>query len=145
MTHISDFSKSDYKIAIVVNPALSIGFLANSIAAIAIGLGAAQPKLGDQVLTDQDGFEIKNSADRAIPILQADEEALKSLLLRANERPKSAQLVAFPAFARSLHSFDEYWSVFPTKSLRAEKIDGLGFCGPSKWIRSLTGSLKLLR
>jgi hypothetical protein len=53
--------------------------------------------------------------------------------------------VAFPSFARSLHVYAEYEAAFPEKELATEVIDGLGIAGPSKWVRSLTGSLKLLR
>ena len=51
----------------------------------------------------------------------------------------------FPAFARSLHLYADYEAAFPDRDLSEETIDGLGLAGPAKWVRSLTGSLKLLR
>jgi hypothetical protein len=48
-------------------------------------------------------------------------------------------------FARALHDYADYESAFPTRDLSGEAIDGLGLAGPSKWVRSLTGSLRLLR
>ena len=80
-----------------------------------------------------------------MPILQADAAAIKSLLRKAADRPDGAILVAFPAFARSMHGFADYEATVPTRNLNGEKIDGIGLCGPTKWVRSLTGSLKLLR
>jgi hypothetical protein len=54
-------------------------------------------------------------------------------------------VVPFPAFARSLHAYAEYEAAFPGRDLGEEAIDGLGLAGPAKWVKSLTGSLKLLR
>ena len=70
---------------------------------------------------------------------------MSMLLEKGVSRPDGAILVAFPAFARSLHSFADYEKEFPSRTLTSEKIDGIGICGASKWVRSLTGSLKLLR
>ena len=135
----------DIRLAIVVDPDLSTGFLANTAGAIAIGLGAVAPDLGGTVLGDRAGVSIMSSADRPVPILQADADVMQSLLARAADRPEGAHLVAFPAFARRLHSFEDYAAAFPDRLLAAEKLDGLGLAGPANWVRSLTGSLKLLR
>ena len=143
--HVSLRGTGDLRLAIVVNPALATGLLANTIGAIAIGLGAAQPGLGGVRLADQDGRSILTSADRPVPILQSDPQGLQALLAKAADRPAEAVLVAFPAFARALHSFAAYEDTFPTRDLKAEATDGLGVCGPAKWVKSLTGSLKLLR
>ncbi|KFD01751.1 hypothetical protein GRAQ_03365 [Rahnella aquatilis CIP 78.65 = ATCC 33071] len=51
----------------------------------------------------------------------------------------------FPAFARTMHQFDQYETAFPLRNLYDEVIDGVGLVGPEKWIKSLTGNLKLLR
>jgi hypothetical protein len=59
--------------------------------------------------------------------------------------PAGAVVVPFPRFARHLHRFEDYLSEFPRRRLAGEAIDGLGLCGPEKWVRSLTGNLKLLR
>ena len=142
---VYSMSAADLRIAIVVNPNLSLGFLANTVGAIGIGLGAAECALGDVDLTDKGGFCIKTSADRVVPILQADRQGMRALLNKASDRPGEANVVAFPAFARSVHSFAEYQEAFPTRSLLDEKVDGVGLCGPAKWVKSLTGSLKLLR
>ena len=50
-----------------------------------------------------------------------------------------------PEFARAIHGFEEYQALFPGKDLAIEVIEGIGLAGPEKWVRSLTGSLKLLR
>jgi hypothetical protein len=134
-----------HRIAIVVEPALSPGFLANTVAVIGIGLGAAQPGFGATTLTDTAGRAVKNSADRPVPVLQADADAIRALLLKALPPPEGAIVVPFPAFARAMHSFADYRAAFPGRDLYAEPIDGLGLAGPATWVKALTGSLKLLR
>jgi Protein of unknown function (DUF2000) len=48
-------SLADKRIAIVVDPSLTIGLIANTIATIAIGLGAVEPAFGNMTLTDVAG------------------------------------------------------------------------------------------
>ncbi len=60
-------------------------------------------------------------------------------------RQGDAAVVPFPAFARALHRYADYEAGLPGRDLAEEAIDGLGLAGPAKWIRSLSGSLKLLR
>ena len=136
---------SEYRIAIIVDPTLSLGFLANTVATIAVGIGAAQPIFGNTVLTDAAGRSIHNSANRPVPILQASPDMIRSLLLKSVPTPSDARVVPFPEFARNLHAFVEYQEQFPTRDLATETIVGLGISGPEKWVRSLTGNLKLLR
>lgn len=133
------------RIAIVVDPSLPLGFLANTVATIAVGVGAAEPRFGNTFLTDMAGRIVLTSADRPVPILQASAEAIGALLLRATPAPEGATIVPFPRFARGLHTFAEYQEQFPMRDLAAEVIEGLGLAGPERWVRSLTGSLKLLR
>lgn len=133
------------RIAVIVDPALPPGLVANTVATISIGIGAALPLFGNTPLTDAAGRRVLNSADRPVPVLQATDAAMQALLQKALPLPEGAVLVPFPRFARSLHDFAEYQAVFPTRDLAGEVLDGLGLAGPEKWVKSLTGSLKLLR
>jgi hypothetical protein len=135
----------DIRLAIVVNPALPIGLVANTVSAISVGLGARLPQLAGQTLADREGRAIDTSSRQPVPILAADAEMIGALLLRALGRSDDRAIVPFPAFARSLHDYREYETAFPNCDLSQEAIDGLGLAGPAKWVRSLTGSLKLLR
>ncbi len=137
--------QEDLRIAIIVNPELPLGLLANTVGAISIGLGAKLPVIAARQLVDKNGVAIDISSDRPVPILQADGETIRALALKAADFEERQAVVAFPAFARSLHVYAEYEAIFPEKELATEVIDGLGIAGPSKWVRSLTGSLKLLR
>lgn len=134
----------DLRLAVIVNPALSLGFLANTVATICIGLGAVRPGFGRLVLTDSKGIGINISADRPVPILQADPGQVRDLLARALSQD-GLDLVVFPEFARRMNRFSEYEATFPERDLMEEPLDGIGLCGPSKVVKSLTGSLKLLR
>ncbi|KRD49419.1 DUF2000 domain-containing protein [Ensifer sp. Root278] len=135
----------DIRLAIIVNPELPPGHLANTIAAISIGIGAAMPVLGNQHLTDSNQNTIDISSNRPIPILQADSRTIGALLLKALPKEEDRIIVPFPAFARSLHSYADYETQFPERDLSEETIDGIGLAGATKWVKSLTGSLKLLR
>jgi hypothetical protein len=135
----------DWRVAIIVDPALTPGELANTIAVLGIGLGAAQPALAGAVLADREGRSFHISANRPVPVLQAGADVLAALLLKALPPPEGAIVVPFPRFARQLHDYREYEAVIPERDLATEPIDGLALAGPSKWVRSLTGALKLLR
>jgi hypothetical protein len=135
----------DQRLAVIVDPALPPGLLANVVAVISIGLGAVRPAMGGTALTDASGACVFNSADRPVPVLQAGGEAIQALLSRALPAPEGAAVVPFPAYARAIHDFATYRGGFSERRLDAEAIDGIGLVGPAKWVRSLTGSLKLLR
>jgi hypothetical protein len=138
-------SGSNTRIAIVVEPNLPLGFLANTVATISIGIGAIDPELGNASLTDVKGRTVKTSSNCPVPILQASADTMKALLIKALPAPQGGFVVPFPSFARRLHLFEHYAGGFPQRNLAEEQIDGLGLIGPAKWVSSLTGSLKLLR
>ncbi len=138
-------NSEDWRVAIVVDPSLTLGELANTVAVLGIGLGAAHPMLAGARLTDGQGRQFSISANRPVPVLQANPDMLAVLLLKAVPAPDGAIVAPFPRFARQLHDYRDYEAAVPERDLAAEIIDGVGLAGPSKWVRSLTGSLKLLR
>ncbi len=135
----------DIRLAIIVNPELPPGLIANTVAAISIGIGAAIPALGAQQLADRLDRTIDISSNQPVPILQADGGTIQSLLLKALAERNRRAIVPFPAFARALHNYSDYELAFPDRDLASEVIDGLGVAGPVRWVRSLTGSLRLLK
>lgn len=136
---------ADIRLALIVDPAQPPGLLANTAAVIAVGLGAADGTLGAVPLVDRHGRATASIANRPIPVLQAEGAALAALLARALPAPPGATVVAFPRFGRSLHVFDDYRALFPSRDLLEEPVEGIGLAGPARWVKSLTGSLKLLR
>ena len=135
----------DKRIAIIVDPSLPLGLIANTVAAIGIGIGAVDANFGNTPLTDVAGRAMQTSANRPVPILQASPEAIGALLMKALPVPDGATVVPFPRFARQIHLFADYLVEFPRRDLQGEIIEGLGMAGPANWVKSLTGSLKLLR
>jgi Protein of unknown function (DUF2000) len=89
--------ESPWRIAIVIDPDLAPGALANTIAVIAIGLGAAAPHLGGDQLINAGGRSFRISANRPVPMLQADPAAIGALYAKA--RPPDGIIVPFPRFA----------------------------------------------
>ncbi|NMP25378.1 DUF2000 domain-containing protein [Rahnella sp. SAP-1] len=133
------------RVAVIVNPELSRGLLANTSSVIAIGLAARFPVLAGEQLVDAEGKTIDVSSKLPVPILQATTTQINDILQKALKSTESVAIVPFPAFARAMHSFDHYAQAFSQCSLSGEMLDGLGLAGPEKWVKSLTGSLKLLR
>ena len=89
------------RLAIVVNPELPPGHLANTIAAICIGIGSAMPDLGNRRLTDSRQNTIDISSNRPVPVLQADSRTIGALLLKALPKQKDASSCRFrPSRAR---------------------------------------------
>lgn len=69
----------DLRLAIIVNPELPLGLLANTVGAISIGLGAKLPFIAARQLVDKTGVAIDISSDRPVPILQADAETIREI------------------------------------------------------------------
>lgn len=113
-------SSNDWRVAIVVNPALTAGLMANTVAVIAIGIGAAYPNLAGDVLTDIKNRSYHISANCSVPILQAEHSLIQWLFLKSLPSPEQAAVVPFPAFARSIHSYEDYASQVPTRDLAVE-------------------------
>ena len=135
----------EIRLAIVVNPTLSLGDLTNTVGALSIGIGAAVPSLAGDELRDREGQSFYTSAKCPVPILQADGDVLRDLYRRTAAKPPEAVVVLFPRFARPLHAFPDYVDALASRTLADEPLDGLAIAGPTKWVRSLTGALKLLR
>lgn len=135
----------DLRIAVVLRPDLELGAIANTAAALAVGIGAVEPGVAGVGLKDTNGFSYTASADRPVVMLQSDDEGMQKLIERLADRPDGASVVLFPAFARRMHGFEEYENTVPTRDMSQEQIDGIAISGPGKWVRSLTGNLKLLR
>ena len=136
----------DMRVAVIVAPDMPLGLVANSVGVIAVGLGAQCPELADSALADAGGRQFASVCNQPMPVLQADRDTIRKVMLKAiSGRTNGAAVVPFPAFARSIHVFADYETALGTRSLDAEEIDGLGLAGPAAWIKSLTGSLRLLR
>lgn len=136
----------DLRVAVIVAPNMPLGLVANSVGVIAVGLGARCPQLADSALADAGGRQFGSVCNQPMPVLQADRATIRNVMLKAfARRTDGAAVIPFPAFARAIHVFADYEKALGSRSLDDEEIDGLGLAGPPSWVKSLTGSLKLLR
>jgi len=94
----------DVRLAIIVNPDLSPGHLANTIAAVSIGMGAAMPALGGRRLTDRQEATIDISSNMPVPVLQADSRTIGTLLAKTLPRQDGRVIVALPTTRRPSRS-----------------------------------------
>ncbi len=134
------------RVAVIVAPDMPLGLTANTVGVITVGLGAQCPVLADSPLADGGGRQFGSVCNQPLPVLQAERATIRDVMLKAfARREDGAAIVPFPAFARSIHVFADYETALGTRSLDDEEIDGLGLAGPPAWVKSLTGSLKLLR
>ena len=97
----------DFRLAIIVNPGLELGVIANTVGAISIGLGAGLPELAGRKLTDRLDRTINISSSLPVPILQADEDVIQAIMLKAFAQIGGRVIVPFPAFARALHAYED--------------------------------------
>ena len=71
------------RLAIILNPDLPPGLLANTAGAIGIGLAAKFPMLAGNSLTDAKGATIDVSSKYPVPILQGTTDHIKALMFKA--------------------------------------------------------------
>jgi hypothetical protein len=135
----------EWRVAIVLDAKLPPGRLANAAAVIAVGLGAALPALGGTHAQDRYGRVGSGCSRLPIPVLEADESQRIALLAKIFPLPDGAVAVPFPAFAAAVHDHAEYLAALAERDLAAGPLIGLGVAGPTRWVRSLTGSFRLLR
>lgn len=130
------------KAAIIINPDLPIGILANAVACITSGLF-----LGGEDLV---GPEIKGKNIEYIPITKIPILILKPGNKSFIEILKQAQTnnLKYMAFTKEAQSTTDYSSYEDRVSgLSADEVSiiGIGVVGPTKTINSLAGNLPMLR
>ena len=131
-------------VVVVVDAGLPRGVLADTVAAISIGLGAASPISGGEPLEDCDHQQVHAVSERGVPVLGAGQSVLGNALRGALPTPGGGVVAPFPVFARRIRTFEEYRDSLTERHLKDEPLAGLGLIGPERWVRSSTGSLGLL-
>jgi hypothetical protein len=59
--------------------------------------------------------------------------------------PEGATVVLFPALAEAVHDHPAYEEALRGRDLPEEPLRGTAVAGPRRWVRSLTGTFRLLR
>ncbi len=130
------------KSAIIIDPTLPTGLLANAVACIASGIFSGQEELVGQ--------EIKGSDVTYIPITKIPILVLKpngkSILELCQEAQKlGLKYMAFTNEAQSTTSYETYTKAVEGKSIESVTLLGLGIVGEDKIVNSLVGNLPMLR
>lgn len=130
------------KAAIIINPDVPTGLLANAVACITSGLFHNETDLVGEKIEGKDVVYIPITK---IPILIL-KPGTRSLLDIAKEVQKAnIKHIIFTREAQQTTDYTTYTESVVNKSLEEVNIVGIGVVGPEKTINSLTGNLPMLR
>lgn len=132
--------------AFIIDHALPPGLIANTAAALSMTLGKLRPELVGCDLQDADGIGHPGITTIVMPILVSDAEGLRALRRSAAEREADGLgVIGMTDVAQRAKSYDDYRRRLA--ATRQEELCYLGLClhGPAALVRSLTGSLPLLK
>ncbi|PWC57388.1 hypothetical protein TSH7_25970 [Azospirillum sp. TSH7] len=132
--------------AFIIDRALPPGLIANTAAALSMTLGKLRPELVGCDLQDADGIGHPGITTIVMPILVSDAEGLRALRRSAAEREADGLgVIGMTDVAQRAKSYDDYRQRLA--AARQEELRYLGLClhGPAALVRSLTGSLPLLK
>lgn len=131
-----------YKAAIIINPDLPLGILANAVACITSGLFLdGKDYVGPEIAGDK----ITYIPITKIPILilKPGSKSLTELCIQA--QLMNLKYMAFTKEAQSTTDYDAYTKSVSGLPLESVTLLGLGVVGPTKLVDSLVGSLPMLR
>ncbi len=132
--------------AFIIDRALPPGLIANTAAALSMTLGKLRPELVGCDLQDADGIGHPGITTIVMPILVSDAEGLRALRRSAAEREADGLgVIGMTDVAQRAKSYDDFRQRLA--ATRQEELRYLGLClhGPAALVRSLTGSLPLLK
>ncbi|QEL54488.1 DUF2000 domain-containing protein [Chromobacterium paludis] len=135
----------DMRCAIIVDPELPAGVIANTAAVLSLTLGRRHPELIGEDLLDARGEARSGITTLPIPILKCGAEQLRALRAAASAHGGELTLVELISATRSTRSYQEYAAALAATAEDELQYQGLALCGPAKRVRQLTGSLGLLR
>ncbi len=130
------------KSAIIINPDLPTGLLANAVACITSGLFLDGKELVGNTI---EGTDVSYIPITKIPILilKPGKTPLIELVLQA--QTMGLTYMAFTEEGQSTTNYEEYEQRVIGKSINDVTLVGLGVVGEDKLINSLCGNLPMLR
>lgn len=132
------------KCVLVIDEQLPIGLAVNTAAVLALTLGSKiEALIGPDVLDGSERVHV-GITTLPIPILKADEEALKRLWLRATE-VGNLFVVDFTDAAQTTHAYEHYTRKIADVPSEQLHYVGVALYGKKETVNKLTGSLPLLR
>ncbi len=130
------------KAAIVINPDLPTGLLANAVACITSGLFVeGKDYVGAQI----EGKDVKYFPITKIPILILKPGQKTLLELCQLAKDTDLKYIAFTKEAQTTTNYEEYTSRVNGLGLDEVTIVGLGIVGEQEKVNSITGNLPMLR
>ena len=134
------------KCVLIIDGSLPLGLVANTAAILAMSLGRLHPELIGADLPDQDSQMHPGITTIVLPILKSNPDQLATIARRARELPSGELLVIdFTTLAQQAKTYSDYQAVLSTTQAAALPYIGLCLFGHAAHIKSLTGSLPLLR
>ena len=130
------------KAAIIIDPELPVGLLANAVACITSGLFVNEPEMvGPQI----EGDDISYIPITKIPILilKPGASSLHEIFIKAKN--SGIKYMAFTKEAQSTTDYLDYQKNVIAKPAEQVTLVGLGVVGHFKQVNSLVGSLPMLR
>ena len=133
------------KCVMVISESLPVGLAVNAAGVLAATLGRRVESLVGEDVVDGSGEKHAGLVRIPIPVLKADEEAIKSVRTRAVGLEGLLLVVDLTETAQSSKTYEEY----EERMARAQG-DGLGYLGVALYgekrsVNKLTGNLPLLR
>lgn len=128
--------------AIIINPDLPTGLLANAVACITSGLFVNGAEYVGETIT---GSDVTYIPITKIPVLILKPANIPLIDLYHKAQQAGLKCMAFTEEAQSTTNYEEYTKRVKGKSINDVTVVGLGVVGPEEKIKSLTGSLPMLR
>lgn len=129
----------------IVDNTLPIGLIANTCAVLALSLGKSHPELVGHDLHDKDGDIHPGITTIVMPILSSTKENIAMIREKAKDPHDSLQIIDVSNIAQQTKTYSDYVGLL--KETSSEQLQYFGIClfGSTQLIKSLTGSLPLLR
>lgn len=130
------------KAAIIINPEMPTGLLANAVACITSGLFLEGKEYVGEAIA---GSDVTYIPITKIPILILKPANIPLIDLCKKAQETGLKNMVFTREAQTTTNYEEYTERVKGKSMTEITIVGLGIVGPEEKVNSLTGNLPMLR
>lgn len=127
---------------LIMNSAVSGGYLANAIAVIALTVGQRHPYLVGDPLVDANGVSHPGLIPIGIPMLQCSSEQLKDIRAKALE--KGFDVVDFPKQGQQTKNYAEFMDMMSTASTDELEYLGIAVIGKKNPVNKLTKHCEMI-
>ena len=132
------------RIAIIIDPGLRAGQMANRSAVLATGLAARHPEIVGPDLQTADGRCLGGITKVPMAVLAAEDQA-HVFRLTAKADQLGCSLMVYLSRAQGLRSYEAYQASVAKDRFDELDVDAVIIYGPLKAVRKVTGSLALIR